>query len=202
MREGIGFPPVRVWWDGHDWWLTDGFHRLAAAKEVGCSEISCEVCRGSLSDAQWDSYAANTTHGLRRTAAEMERVIALTIRHTNASALSNVEIARHLNIAEATVRRWRQRFASTACEERVRIVTRNGSRYVQKIGNIGRNGQKRRRKSQKSLQEELKYMKEMSSPAARRTLNVVDHWVCGDTPPKDCLAALERIAQTCVRLPP
>jgi hypothetical protein len=25
MRAGVVFPPIRVWWDGSEFWLSDGF---------------------------------------------------------------------------------------------------------------------------------------------------------------------------------
>src|ERR1035437_3553287 len=58
MREGVAFPPVRVWWDGSDYWLSDGFQRVSAAEIAGCTQIAAKVLHGTLSDAQWDSYAA------------------------------------------------------------------------------------------------------------------------------------------------
>ena len=30
MREGDEFPPVTVFFDGHEYWLADGFHRVEA----------------------------------------------------------------------------------------------------------------------------------------------------------------------------
>ena len=32
MRAGVVFPPVAVFWDGKDHWLSDGFQRIDAAK--------------------------------------------------------------------------------------------------------------------------------------------------------------------------
>lgn len=66
MLEGVAFAPVRVWFDGESYWLSDGFQRVEAAALAKLSTISAEVWSGSLSDAQWDSYACNGTHGQRR----------------------------------------------------------------------------------------------------------------------------------------
>ena len=30
MRAGAAFPPVSVFYDGQDYWLADGFHRIRA----------------------------------------------------------------------------------------------------------------------------------------------------------------------------
>jgi len=31
MRNGVEFPPITVFFDGKEYWLADGFHRLGAA---------------------------------------------------------------------------------------------------------------------------------------------------------------------------
>ncbi len=108
MLAGAEFPPVRTWFDGESYWLADGFQRLAAAQSTGSSEIRAEVFYGSLEDARWDSYAANALHGLRRTRADIEVVVTQALRHPNGVRLSNREIARHLNLPETTLRRWRK----------------------------------------------------------------------------------------------
>jgi hypothetical protein len=86
MAEGLVFPPIRLWWDGEYYWLADGFHRMAAAAAAGAIEISAEVYNGSQSDAQWDSYAANTAHGLRWTANETQRIVHLALTHPHSGS--------------------------------------------------------------------------------------------------------------------
>ena len=68
MREGAEFPAVHVTHDGSTYWLTDGFHRVAAAGKAGRDTITAIVTEGSHEDAVWTSLAANATHGKRRTA--------------------------------------------------------------------------------------------------------------------------------------
>ena len=124
MRAGAVFPPVAVFWDGKDHWLSDCFRRLDAAKLTDLPELRAEIHHGSLSDAQRDSFAANATHGLRRSSAETEKVIQLALQHPKAAEMNNVQIAKHLHIPESTVRYWRKRLSSQRCEDSVRIVTR------------------------------------------------------------------------------
>jgi len=63
---GAPFPAVTVFFDGTDYWLADGFHRLLAAQRIGRKNIAAEVKEGSRKDAAWASCAANQLHGLRR----------------------------------------------------------------------------------------------------------------------------------------
>jgi len=194
MRAGVEFPPVRLWWDGADYWLTDGFQRLAAAKSVGLTQLAAEIRPGSLSEAQWDSYAANGAHGVRRTPEETQRVIRLALRHPNAATMSNVQIAKHLHIPEATLRRWRGRVSSPGDEDTARLVTRGATTYLLQTARIGRSGRARRSKSPSELRAELGSMKEACSTRVRRVLNVVGNWVFGGAPPAACLGALERLS--------
>jgi len=193
MRDGVVFPPIRVWWDGRHYWLSDGFHRVEAADQAGLHELPCEVRFGTLADAQWDSYAANATHGLRRTAAEIQNVIALALQHSKAASLSNVQIANHLYVGETTVRRWRRKLSSPGGEDAVRIVTRKGTRYKQRVAGIGKHGHPSARKSLKSLQEDLESLKSTASPEARRLLNIFGNWAFRAATREECMLAMERI---------
>ena len=138
MREGVSFPPVRVWWDGSDYWLSDGFQRVSAAEIAGRTQIAAKVLHGTLSDAQWDSYAANAAHGSRHSWAETQIVIRLALKHSNSAAMSNVQIAKHLHLSEATVRRGRKTLSSSPDEDSGRIVTRGKATYLLTTTKIGK----------------------------------------------------------------
>ena len=43
IREGIYFPPITVFYDGSDYWLSSGFHRYFASKQAGKASIDCEI---------------------------------------------------------------------------------------------------------------------------------------------------------------
>ena len=48
MKVGVEFPPVRTWFDGNAYWLSDGFQRSAAAQIIGAEAISAIILQGSL----------------------------------------------------------------------------------------------------------------------------------------------------------
>ena len=51
MRDGIAFPPISVFHDGKGYWVWDGNHRVAAARECSALEILADVRQGSRRDA-------------------------------------------------------------------------------------------------------------------------------------------------------
>jgi len=51
--------PVDVVFDGHSYWLWDGFHRLFAHRKLGKKYIPASVEEGTKRDARWFSFSAN-----------------------------------------------------------------------------------------------------------------------------------------------
>ena len=72
MSEGATFPAVLVFYDGQDYWLADGFHRIHAAHKAELTQIAVEVRQGSRREAVLYSVGANANHGLRRTNADKQ----------------------------------------------------------------------------------------------------------------------------------
>ncbi|MGR3279384.1 hypothetical protein ACSYAD_30420 [Acaryochloris marina NIES-2412] len=66
MRRGANFPPITVFYDGSEYWLADGFHRVKAKEANGDREILVEVEFGSHREAKLYAAGANVNHGLRR----------------------------------------------------------------------------------------------------------------------------------------
>jgi hypothetical protein len=137
IKDGQQFPPVVAFYDGADYWLADGFHRVEGAYAEGLTEIECEVHQGTQQDAQWYSFSANKANGLRRTNDDKQRAVKAALAHPRASSLSNYDIARHCGVAESTIRNWRTDSPS-AQDAQIKSVTRNGKTYQQRTGNIGK----------------------------------------------------------------
>ncbi len=95
MRSGTQFPPVRTWFDGAHYWLTDGFQRIEAAKHAQLQSFDCEVHFGSLEDALWDSFSVNATNGLRRTNEDIKAIVGRALSHPRALRLSTNQLAKH-----------------------------------------------------------------------------------------------------------
>lgn len=140
MAAGGKFPPAVVFHDGEHYWLADGFHRLKAAFAAGFDSIDCELRQGTLEDAQWYSFSANKTNGLRRTNEDKQRAVKSALLHPRAADLSNCAIARHVGVDEATVRNWRAKLAASSEIPKIDTCTvlRQGTSYQQQTAQIGR----------------------------------------------------------------
>src|SRR5437899_1653988 len=65
LYEGITFrDPIVVFYDGENYWLADGFHRLAAIMLVIRSLIDVDIRQGTQRNAILYSIEANTRHGM------------------------------------------------------------------------------------------------------------------------------------------
>jgi hypothetical protein len=108
MKAGEKFPPVDVFFDGEDYWLADGFHRLQAyVMALPGEAIECNLYQGSLADAQWHSYSVNKTHGLRRTNEDKLRATRAALAHANSKGVSDAALADYVGVHRQTVQKLR-----------------------------------------------------------------------------------------------
>jgi hypothetical protein len=80
IKSGKRLPPIDVYKDGDELWVSDGFHRLRAAEEAGKRTIRAEIHKGSVTDAAWASCAANQEHGLRRTNSDKRHAVEMALQ--------------------------------------------------------------------------------------------------------------------------
>jgi len=114
MESGnADFPPAVVFFDGADYWLADGFHRWHAANKNDLDGIYCEIHNGTVDDARWYSYAANQTHGQRRSNADKEKAVKAALLHPKGAGMSDTSIAEHVGVDVKTVGKYRSELVST-----------------------------------------------------------------------------------------
>lgn len=112
MQSGKVFPPVVVFFDGQDYWLADGFHRVEAAKQAGSQDIRVDLRHDTRREAVLHSVGANAIHGLRRTAADKRRAVIRLLSDPEWSKWSNNEIARQCGVDEGLVRSIKRELSS------------------------------------------------------------------------------------------
>ena len=91
---GATLPPIVVFRDElKNFWVGDGIHRLAAAKNVGQKMIAADVRDGTRTDALRYALGANGLHGLRRTAADKAHAVKMAYEHRSELGLPDVPAA-------------------------------------------------------------------------------------------------------------
>ena len=85
MESGAQFPPIVLFYDGHAYWLADGFHRYEAYARANRHEVLADVRQGTQRDAILYSVGANAAHGLRRTSEDKHRAIMVLLNDPDGS---------------------------------------------------------------------------------------------------------------------
>jgi hypothetical protein len=96
---GAEFPPVLVYFDGINYYLTDGYHRLLAHKRAQKVSILCELVPGSITDAIFHSTGVNASHGMRRSHADKRKAVMTLIDDFDWQRMSNTQIAKHCHVS-------------------------------------------------------------------------------------------------------
>lgn len=146
---GVAMPPAVVFFDGVDHWLADGFHRWHGAKKAGLDKLDCEVRKGTLEDARWYSYAANQTHGLRRTNPDKQKAVKAALLHPNGVKMSDRQIAEHVGVGNNMVSRYRNELEATVTIAQSPTRTGRDGRTIN-TANIGKDTKKDRPAEQRA----------------------------------------------------
>jgi len=165
-------PPVVVFFDGEDYWLAEGFHRVAAHEKAGRKQIDCVLCEGTKEDAQWHALQSNKTHGLRRTNEDKAKAVMMAPEHPKGKDLSDRQIADLVGVSPTLVGKHRKAVEPTVHNGQSKTrVDRKGRKI--NTANIGKN--KKAKPSKQSTTE-----KAAASPPAESTLaDPKDVWPLG-----------------------
>jgi hypothetical protein len=118
MLQGATFPAIITFYDGDAYHVSDGFHRVAAARQAKLGEILAEVRDGSARDAILAEAGANATHGIRRTNADKRHAIERLLADPEWGRWSDREIARACHADHKTVARVRREITGEIPGER------------------------------------------------------------------------------------
>ena len=125
------FPPVVLYYDGADYWVGDGFHRITAYQNavIGSNPnaaIPADVRSGTRRDAILHAAGANSGHGLRRTNADKRRSVEVMLNDEEWRQWSDGNIAQRCAVSD--------RFVAAMRKE----LTPNGSESTTRTGADGR----------------------------------------------------------------
>lgn len=103
QADPTAFPPVVVYRDSDgNHWLSQGFHRLAAAFKAGLEVIQAEIRIGGRKEAILDAAGSNAIHGLKRTNADKRRAVELVLAEY--PSWSNRKLAEACGVSDEFVR--------------------------------------------------------------------------------------------------
>ena len=176
LLAGDRFPPVVVFQNDGTFILSDGFHRVRAAKLAKLETIAAEVYRGGVTDALKYSLASNHAHGLRRTNEDKRHAIFVALKEFK--DWSDGAIAKLCGVAQSTVSSLRRQLKhSLSCEVRLgrdgkkrRMPTKVGAEAAPgALEVVPPNGDDREaRRALIAVAERLSQVEDMIAQAARR----------------------------------
>lgn len=158
MKENgtFGWPAIKVVFDGQNYWLVDGFHRVEAARRASHRYFKADTVQGTQRDAVLMSVGVNAIHGLRRTNADKRRAVETLLRDPEWNKWSDREIARLTATSNRFVGNVRNEITADALEwsyyppeqrpvnesqtpnaQETRTVQRGGKTFEMKVGSIG-----------------------------------------------------------------
>jgi hypothetical protein len=140
-KAGAKFPPVTLYFDGSAYWLADGFHRFAGAKDAGLTTIHEDITPGTLREAILYSLSANSKHGLRRSNADKRRAVQTLLDDAEWGAWSDNELARRCAVSVSFVGDVRKAHYSptivTNPQQRT-VTTKHGTTTTMNTANVGK----------------------------------------------------------------
>lgn len=130
--------PVVIFYDGSEYWLADGFHRVQACVNADRFEIEADVRPGTRRDAQLYAAGANAAHGLRRTADDKRRAVLMLLNDDEWRQWSDREIARRCNVSNQFVSNLRKRVTVNVDSDNARTyTTKHGTVATMNVAAIG-----------------------------------------------------------------
>lgn len=129
MKEGAVFPPPVTFFDGTEYWLGDGFHRVAAMKSNGLTKAEFEVIEGTVRQAKLYSIRVNNFHGRNMTFDEKRNNIIWMLKDEEYGQWSDEKIAQEGGVNRITVFRIRKKL-----EKEGQIAPKSTVKYTSKDG--------------------------------------------------------------------
>lgn len=139
MADGATLPPVTAFYDGTDYWLADGFHRVEAALLLDQTVIDAEVHQGTRREAVLHSVGANASHGYRRSNMDKRRAVVTLLNDPEWAEWSDREIARRCSVSRMLVADLRPPKVTVSSDSEVRTyLDRHGNASHMKVAAIGK----------------------------------------------------------------
>ena len=144
LKAGDKFPAVVAFDDGETIWLSDGFHRFKAHKDLKRAAINADIRKGTKRDAIWFAITANAHNSIRLKRADKRRAVERILDDPEWAKYSNNKIATSVGCSEFLVRSIiTEREEKGEEREKEKVVTRAGKEQKQDTSNIGSKSKKK-----------------------------------------------------------
>lgn len=112
-EAGSNFPPCDAFYDGQEYWLADGFHRVRAQKKIDRKTVSTTIHAGTKRDALLFAIGADNKLGLARSNADKRRAVGLLLADPEWSKWSDRVIAEKCGVGYKLVADVRDQLRET-----------------------------------------------------------------------------------------
>src|ERR1700674_275674 len=118
LEQGHVFEPIDVFFNGKNYWLAGGFHRVEAYRNLipAEEEIQARVHEGTVDDARLFSYSENQKHGRQRTNEDIEFIVKRALGDPLFKGKADRALADILGVGSTTIARWREKLPGAPVE--------------------------------------------------------------------------------------
>lgn len=128
-------PDIVVFYDGAQYWLADGFHRVEAMARAQREWASCAVYQGTRRDAILYSVGANKEHGLRRTNEDKRRAVTVLLSDEEWSRWTDRAIGEKCGVSNRFVTTLRGQAVVNGSQLNALRTGKDGKQYPMKKSN-------------------------------------------------------------------
>ena len=107
VEQGATLPPLDVYKIDGQFYVVDGFHRLEAQRNIGCTTVEVIVHEGDKDDASRAAIIANQTHGLPRSPEDKRLAVLRAINDPIYGEKSDTQLARLIGVSQPFVSKVR-----------------------------------------------------------------------------------------------
>jgi len=132
--DGVEFPPIDVFFDGEQYWLADGFHRLGAEIKLGYEETFARVHSGGYREAIIYAMTANNAHGLKMNNADKRAIVHKILSEPIFADLSLRELAKLCNVSHTFIAAVKADIEAGSTDEDGEENSGDGEGYTDKNG--------------------------------------------------------------------
>ena len=136
LESGAVFPPVDLSYDGKQYYVADGYHRIEAVKKSGKEKIDATVHNGDKRAAMLFAGRANACHGRRRTNKDKRKVVNNFLNDPKWCKWSDGKIAQHCIVTQQFVSKLRRELTQNRCESSSKRLGADGREI--NTNNIGK----------------------------------------------------------------